>query len=41
MNQVVTEAIRILGLGMGTVFFVLLVFFLLVKGMQLIFPPND
>lgn len=41
MNQVTIEAIKIMGVGMGTVFFVLLVFFGLVKAMQAIFPYKD
>ncbi|NLN40588.1 MAG: OadG family protein [Clostridiales bacterium] len=41
MNQVALEALKVLGIGMGTVFSVLVLFYLLVKGLQTIFPPED
>ncbi len=41
MNQVMLEAIKVMGIGMGTVFFVLLLFIILVKAMQSIFPYKE
>lgn len=41
MNQVTLEALRVLGIGMGTVFSVLVIFYLIVKALQMIFPPED
>ncbi|NLW17992.1 MAG: OadG family protein [Firmicutes bacterium] len=41
MNQVMLEAIKVMGVGMGTVFFVLLLFIILVKAMQSIFPYKE
>ncbi|MFY9177474.1 MAG: OadG family protein [Caldicoprobacterales bacterium] len=41
MNQVTLEALRVLGVGMGTVFSVLVIFYLIVKGLQIIFPPES
>jgi len=41
MNQVVLEALKVLGVGMGTVFTVLVLFYLIVKGLQMIFPPEN
>lgn len=41
MNPIMLEAIKVMGVGMGTVFFVLLLFFGLVKAMQAIFPYKE
>lgn len=41
MNQVMIDAVKVMAVGMGTVFFVLLLFFALVKGMQAIFPYKE
>ncbi|NLY54870.1 MAG: OadG family protein [Firmicutes bacterium] len=41
MNQVMIEAIKVMGIGMGTVFFVLLLFCGLVKAMQAAFPYKE
>ena len=41
MNQVTLEALRVLGIGMGTVFSVLVIFYLIVKALQMIFPSED
>lgn len=38
MNNVVKEALGIMGVGMATVFTVLLIFYLLVKGLNKLFP---
>ncbi|NLJ40060.1 MAG: OadG family protein [Clostridiales bacterium] len=40
MNQVVVESIKILGMGMGTVFVVLALFYAIVKGLNRLFPSN-
>lgn len=41
MNEIMIEAIKVMGMGMGTVFFVLLLFFGLVKAMQALFPYEE
>ena len=41
MNQVVLDALKVMGTGMGTVFVVLMLFFLIVKGLQMLFPYKD
>lgn len=41
MNEIMVEAIKVMGIGMGTVFFVLLLFFGIVKAMQAIFPYRE
>jgi len=41
VNQVTVEALKVLGVGMGTVFTVLVLFYLIVKALQMIFPPED
>lgn len=41
MNQVVLEALKILGMGMGAVFTVLVLFYLIVKGLQIAFPHKE
>ena len=41
MGGLVLETLRIMVLGMGTVFFVLTLFFFLVKGLQNIFPYKE
>lgn len=41
MNQVVMEAVKVMGIGMGAVFFVLLLFIGLVKVMQKAFPYQE
>lgn len=41
MNQVMIDAIKVMGVGMGTVFFVLVLFIGLVKAMQAIFPYKE
>lgn len=38
MNQVVMEALKIMGVGMSGVFLVLVVFYIMVKALQIIFP---
>lgn len=38
MNQVIIETLRVLGIGMSTVFIVLMLFFLIVKALQKLFP---
>lgn len=39
--NLVLESLKIMGVGMGTVFFVLLLFFCIVKGLQTMFPYNE
>ena len=41
MNEMLTEALKVMGIGMGAVFFVLFLFFSLVKTMQKIFPYEE
>ncbi|NLI60310.1 MAG: hypothetical protein GX375_02620 [Clostridiales bacterium] len=41
MNEVVLEALKVLGAGMGAVFVVLMLFYFIVKGLQKIFPPTE
>lgn len=38
MNQVIIETLRVLGIGMSTVFIVLMLFFLIIKVLQKLFP---
>lgn len=41
MNPIMLESIKVMGIGMGTVFFVLLLFFGLIKAMQAMFPYKE
>lgn len=41
MNQVMLDALKVAGIGMGGVFIVLMLFFLMVKGLQRLFPYKD
>ena len=41
MNEVMIETIIIMGIGMGTVFLVLMLFYLAVRGLQMLFPGNE
>jgi len=39
--NLVLESLKIMVIGMGSVFFVLLLFFYIVKGLQVIFPYKE
>ncbi len=41
MNKLVFETLKIMGKGMGTVFFVLFLFFVMVKLLTKIFPHDE
>lgn len=41
MNNLITETLKIMGTGMGTVFFVLFLFYLMVKLLTRIFPYDE
>lgn len=41
MNQVFLDALKVMGMGMSTVFVVLMLFFLIVKGLQKLFPYKE
>ncbi|HZJ56803.1 MAG TPA: OadG-related small transporter subunit [Clostridia bacterium] len=41
MNEVMVETVKIMGIGMGTVFFVLMLFYVMVRGLQIVFPPEE
>lgn len=41
MSEIMVEAIKVMGMGMGTVFFVLILFVGLVKVLQAAFPYKE
>lgn len=41
MTTVMIEAVKVMGIGMGTVFFILLIFFGMIKALQAVFPAED
>ncbi|HHW70516.1 MAG TPA: hypothetical protein GX392_04125 [Clostridiales bacterium] len=41
MNELVLETLKIMGKGMGTVFFVLFIFYIMVKILTKIFPHDE